>query len=241
MPENKLRIEILYPEICNLFGDTGNIRYLERCLPDAEFIYTAFNDEPAFVQGGADMIYMASTTERTQEKIIGKLMPYRQQLKDAIESDKVMLFTGNSMEILFNYIENDDGSRIEGLGIFDFYAKRYMFNRYNSMILAKYKDIDIVGFRTQFTMTFGDNSDCYFAAVERGDGINKESKLEGIHVHNFFGTNIVGPLLVLNPYFTADLLKTLGIENPELAFSEEIYTAYKNRLAEFKDPGVKLH
>ena len=31
------RIEVLFPEFCSLFADSSNVRYLERCLPDAEF------------------------------------------------------------------------------------------------------------------------------------------------------------------------------------------------------------
>ena len=37
-----MKIEILFPEICNLFGDMGNMKYLKKCLPNAEFISTAF-------------------------------------------------------------------------------------------------------------------------------------------------------------------------------------------------------
>ena len=28
-----MRIEILFPEVCNLFGDMSNMRYLKKCLP----------------------------------------------------------------------------------------------------------------------------------------------------------------------------------------------------------------
>ena len=38
---NTCVIEALYPEVCNLFGDTGNLRYLKLCLPQATFIETA--------------------------------------------------------------------------------------------------------------------------------------------------------------------------------------------------------
>ena len=31
-----MKIEILFPEYCNLFGDYGNMMYLKACLPDAE-------------------------------------------------------------------------------------------------------------------------------------------------------------------------------------------------------------
>ena len=30
-----MKIEVLYPEICNLYGDLGNIRYLSEELPGA--------------------------------------------------------------------------------------------------------------------------------------------------------------------------------------------------------------
>ena len=40
------RIEVLFPEFCSLFADSSNIRYLEKCLPDAEFVFTSYMDEP---------------------------------------------------------------------------------------------------------------------------------------------------------------------------------------------------
>ena len=35
-----MTVEILYPELCNLYGDRGNMDYLKQCLP-AEFRETA--------------------------------------------------------------------------------------------------------------------------------------------------------------------------------------------------------
>ena len=34
-----MKIEILYPEFCNLNGDMGNMKYLEKCIPEAEIIH----------------------------------------------------------------------------------------------------------------------------------------------------------------------------------------------------------
>ena len=33
-----MKIEVLYYEVCCLYGDMSNIRYLKKCLPDAEYI-----------------------------------------------------------------------------------------------------------------------------------------------------------------------------------------------------------
>ena len=57
------RIEVLFPEFCSLFADSSNVRYLERCLPDAEFVYTSYMDEPLFVTEKPDLIYMGAMTE----------------------------------------------------------------------------------------------------------------------------------------------------------------------------------
>ena len=35
-----MKIEILYPELCNLNGDMGNIRYLKKCVPEIEILET---------------------------------------------------------------------------------------------------------------------------------------------------------------------------------------------------------
>ena len=51
-----LRIEVLFPEVCNLYGDLGNIQYLRACLPDAEFIETALTQKPEFAGTDVDLI-----------------------------------------------------------------------------------------------------------------------------------------------------------------------------------------
>ena len=75
-----MKIEILFPEYCNLFGDYGNMMYLKACLPDAEFIETSMNSEPLFVTEKPNLIYMGPMTERVQEKVIRKLMPYKERI-----------------------------------------------------------------------------------------------------------------------------------------------------------------
>lgn len=231
-----MKVEILFSELCNIYGDYGNVMYLQKCLPEAEFINTSINEEPRFISEEIDLIYMGAMTEKNQEKIIKRLLPYKNIIKDKIENNVPFLFTGNSFEILGKYIENDDGSEIEALGIIDLYAKREMFNRYNSLILAKFEDIELVGFKDQFSMQYGDNTSNYFAEVIRGDGINRNSKLEGVKINNFIGTTILGPLLVLNPLFTKYFINNiLKIELEELPFEEAIMASYDKRLGEFKD------
>ena len=235
-----MKIEVLYPEFCNLNGDMGNVKYLKKCLPEAKFIETSINEQPAFcTQDDISLIYMGALSERSQEIVIKKLMPYKQRIEELIDKGQVFLFTGNSLEVLGEYIINEDKSKIEALGIFNVHAKRDMLHRHNSFFLGKYEDIELLGFKSQFTMLYGDNSNEYFATVEMGIGINKESKLEGIKKNNFIGTYIIGPVLILNPEFTLKLLSLMGVKEPKLAFEKEMIEAYKIRYKKFKELAVK--
>lgn len=231
-----MKVEVLYPELANLNGDLGNMRYLEKCLVDAEFIETEINNEPAFVsKDDISLIYMGTLSENGQEIVIQKLKPYKDRIVELIEKGQVFLLTGNSIEVFGEYIENEDGSKIEGLGIFPVHSKRDMMNRHNSLYLGKYNDIDILGFKSQFTMLYGDNEQTPLFTTDMGIGINKESRLEGIHKNNFFATYLIGPFLILNPLFTSQLMKLMKVEEPKLAFEEDILAAYDTRLKKFKE------
>lgn len=230
-----MKIEMLFPEVSNLYGDTSNIKYLKKCIPDAEIIKTEINSKPAFVTQDVNMIYMGPMPEDIQEMVIKELKPYKDRIKELIKNNVVFLVTGNALEVFGKYIENEDGSKIEGLSIFNIYAKRDMMNRHNSIFVGNYEDIEIVGYKSQFTMAYGDNEKNYFSKVEVGIGLNKESKLEGIKENNFIGTYIIGPILILNPLFAKKLLSMLGIEKADVAFEEETMDAYNQRLLEFKE------
>lgn len=233
--EENLKIEILFPEFCNLYGDISNMKYLKKCMPKANFIETAFDEEPTFIKEKVNFIYLGPMTEKMQEKVIKKLMPYKERIIELIEEDVIFLITGNAIEVFGKYIENEDGSKIEALDIFDIYAKRDMLHRHNSTFIGKWEDIEIVGFKSQFTFSYGDNKENCFAEVEKGVGLNKEVNLEGIQKNNFIATYLIGPILILNPYFTKKLIQKMEIEEPNLAFEEDVIAAYKQRLEEFKN------
>ena len=44
-----MRAEILFPEVCNLYGDLANIRYLKACCPELEVIETDLKSRPRFL------------------------------------------------------------------------------------------------------------------------------------------------------------------------------------------------
>ena len=230
-----MTIELLYPEVANLFGDLANAKLLKAAIHGAEMVETGLKTRPRFADGAVDMILLGSMTERSQELAAAALMPLRDRLSELIEGGTVFLVTGNAMEIFGSHIENEDGSKIEMLNLFDFHAKRRMMNRFNSLYLGKCGDIEVVGFKSQFSHAFGEGFDPLFETV-RGVGINPGVMSEGVRKNNFMATYVLGPLLVLNPDFAKYIFTLLGADDAVLPFEDAAYDAYNLRLAEFKDP-----
>ncbi len=240
-----MKIEILFPEICNLYAELQNIEYLKRSDPSIEIIHTDLKSRPAFLDGGIKLVYIGTTTEKGQELVIEALKPYRDEILSAIENGQYMLMTGNASEMFGSVIKCDDGPDIEGLKILPTYAVRDMMHRYNSLWIGQYGDKDkkdVVGFKSQFTQCFFDEGAGYndefkpLFITERGDGLHPGIKEEGFRWHNLFMTYLIGPLFIVNPLFTEEFLKIIGAECTEPAYKEASMRSFLKRCKEFREP-----
>ncbi len=225
-----MTVEFLYPELCNLYGDRGNMDYLRRCLT-ADYHETRMGDEPWFVQHEVDLIYLCSMTERGQERIIEALTPYRERLAELMAAGKHFLLTGNAMEV-FGQTIRDGEKTIPGLGLLDLTARRILPGRANSLFLGGFGETKIVGYTSRFSHI--ESSLPPLFTVEKGLGRSEGAATEGIRSGGVLGTYLLGPLLVLNPDFTRWLLDDLGASDAPLAFEGEVRQAYKVRLEQFR-------
>lgn len=238
-----MKIEVLFPEICNLYGDLGNIRYLKETSKKIKVIETNITDEPYFVKNKPDLIYLGTMTENSQELVIKVLKKYKRRIKELIKEGVHFLITGNGLEIFGKEIINEDGSKIKCLGLYDTVAKRDMMNRFNSLYVGEYEDLKIVGFKSQFTHSYGENEKNYFMKTIKSCGLNPKTNKEGIKINNFYATYVIGPILILNPLFTKYLLDSIGLKKYNLPFEEEAIDAYKLRLKQYMEPtrGIYYH
>ena len=231
-------IEILFNEVCSLFGDSQNAAYLKATLPEAEFIYTPLTETPYFVDNTPDMIYLGAMTENTQRRVLNKLMPLKARIEELVDAGVPFLATGNAADIFCRSIDYvTEEIKVDGLGIFDMEVKTNLFDRYNGKTLGEFEGMKIVGFRSQFSFIYGDNSKNYFLKCIRGDGINRESKLEGMRKNNLICTQVIGPILPLNPEFCEYFIGLTGTK-AVAAFRENAMAAYEQRLKEYTDPKV---
>ena len=229
-------VEILFQEVCGLYGDSQNPTYLQATLPDAQFIFTKLTDTPYFAENKPDLIYIGCMSESTQRKVIEKLMPLKARIAQLVDEGIPFLATGNAGEIFakeINYVTEE--LTVPGLGFFNLTVKTDLFSRYNAMVLGELEDMKIVGFRSQFSFLYGNNEDFYFLKCLRGAGINKESNLEGMRKKNLICTQLIGPILPLNPLFCEYLIGLTGTK-AKAAYYDAAMDAYNQRLKEFLDP-----
>lgn len=230
----KIVIEILYPEFNNLFGDRGNAEYLkarlERADYEAEIIETNLFSEPNFVNGQTDILLIGPCTEKSQLTELQELKKYSDAIKNRIECGGVTLATGNAFELFGEYIENPNGEKTECLGFFPYYAKQFSRLRFNDNAVGEFDGMKITGFKNLLSHSYGENP-YPFLKMQKGIGMNKETKDEGVHKNNFFATYHTGPLLPLNPDFTTYLIKLCdeGFDGETLTFEK---TAYDMRIRE---------
>jgi len=233
-----MKIEYLYPELGNLFGDSGNFRYLRLCLPQAQAVMTHLGDKPAFLKGDAALTYCGSMTEDGQSLAIRALSAYGPDIRKAIDTGARMLFTGNAME-LFGTAITDGDRTVAGLGLMPLTAQRHLDSRTNGFFLGPTADgIMLTAFTSRGSDITADDM-APFATSQRGYGRHPGDSREGVVDHNFIGTNLLGPLLALNPDFTAGLLKAMGSDAAP-AFLDQARQAYALRLNEFSNPKVAI-
>ena len=235
-----MKLEYLYPEIGNLFGDSANFRYLRACLPEAEIVETPLGAEPCFVKDAdVSFLYLGPMTERAQLLALEALRPHAGALKARLEAGMHGLFTGNAMELLGKTIAAGE-STVNGLGLVELEAAQDIAHRYNGFFLGEADGVTITAFNSRFSNAKPGAGVTPFAQVKRGQGLNAACAFEGYRIRNFIGTYLLGPLLVLNPLLTEKLLASLGFPGRRPVFYDEAMEAYRLRLQEFEDKRRKL-
>lgn len=207
-----MRIIHLFADLCNLYGDYGNVCALKRSLENkgqnVEIEYQSIDDE--IDVSGADFVFIGSATERNQKVALEYLQSYKDNIKTALDNGTVILATGNSFEIFGQSVTDCDGIKHEGLSFFPYETvegkERIVTESLCTTLLC---GGDIIGFVNKASLTTGATSPLF--DVKQGSGNSKDDNKEGVHYGNFYGTHLIGPVLIRNPqlceYFADMLIK----------------------------------
>ncbi len=224
------KIDILFPKICSLYGEVGSIKYFEKFFKGHELRFSSFDEEPFFVKEDVDFIYLGAMSEKWQIKIIEKLMPYKNRLKELIEKDCFFLTVACGYELFGKYIQDEKGNKIDALGIFDYYAVQDFSARYNQKMLLEFNGERIVGVKSQFSHVYGVSEKNCWMKAKIGKGNNPETMLDGFKYKNFHGTQVIGPILLCNTYLVDYIADKLGFDKNNIPLKSLIDEAYQARL-----------
>ena len=206
----KIHIAHLYYDLLNLYGENGNIKALKNALEKNNDVYIHFltiGDD--FNINDYDFIYIGMGTEENMHIALKDFIKYKDDLKKYIEDDKIILATGNSFEMFGKFINYKD-KHIKTLSIFNYYTedtnKRVVGEK---KLNCPFTSKPIIGFENRGSTTKG----------------NLNFLENGYTYKNFYGTYIIGPILVRNPellrYFIYKL--TNKYEKIDLKLEEEAY------------------
>ena len=230
-----MKAEIIFPDMINLYGEQGNARLLRQILND-DCRFTLFTERPWFADEDVDLIYIGPTSEPKQITILDQLRPYRSRLQELIEQGCTVLCVGNGGDYFGTHIAGIAPNPVERLGIFSYHTLVDYQHRHNSFYLGTDANhLEFVGFKSQFGLVHDIPESQTWLHTLRGFGNTAEMAGEGFRHLNFYLTNLIGPFLVMNPHFTAQILREHDVEMDRNLF-DQMVKAYDQRVLEFKDP-----
>ena len=197
------KIAHLYYDLMNLYGESGNILALKKHLENQNLKVTitnlSLNDKIDF--NNYDFYYIGSGNDEAYNLTLTHLKQYQQDIKKAIDNNKFFLATGNSL-CLFG-----------DLNILDFKPEKCEFRIVGEQTF-QYQNLkeEIIGFQNRdYILKFVKEKHLF--EVKKGTGYVPKAITEGIKKNNFYGTFLLGPLLIRNPYFNEYLVQEIMTQN----------------------------
>lgn len=229
----EIKILHLFPRLLSLYGEYGNVAMLERTIKAAGHPITVESYENGELTiSGYDLIYVGAGTEDNLLEAIRRLMPYKENIAASITGNQLWLATGNAMT-LFGASVTMHENVTEALGSFDYTTNIYDSKRYLGDVLSKECfGSEFVGFINTSCVYEGITAPLLELKLGNQLGNDKHSSDDGIHKNNFYGTQLIGPVLVKNPHFLNHICQLVTGEAVSLPADSYAKKAYQVALDE---------
>lgn len=213
----ELNICHLYPDLLNLYGDRGNVMAIKKRCEwrniEVNISNVSLNDK--FDASQYDIVFLGGGQDYEQEIIINDFINQKgNEIKNAIQNNKVFLAICGGYQILGDYYKTWDGKELKLLGAIDIYTiggkKRligdFVFNC--DFLINDDFDGNIIGFENHSGKTYLGSKVKPLGKILKGKGNNGKDKTEGAVYKNVFCTYSHGSLLPKNQTFTDYLIFT---------------------------------
>mgnify|MGYP000816640307 FL=1 len=121
----KLKILHMYPNMLDLYGDSGNVEVLSyRCKMrgiELEVSKHLIGDkETDFTQ--YDIIYLGGGADFEQQILADDLVSCKDSIMEAYKSGTFFLMICGGYQLMGQYYKDSNGEKVPGLGLFDYYT-----------------------------------------------------------------------------------------------------------------------
>jgi CobQ-like glutamine amidotransferase family enzyme len=226
VPDARLRVLALYPELMNIYADRGNLLMLERrcAWRGLGFELSGATLGDPLDPGAADLIYIGGGQDRDQRLCALDLAEgKREALHEAVAGGAVVLAVCGGYQLLGrSYVLGEEV--LPGAGLVDLETVREDGPRLIGNVAIEVDLGDgprvLAGFENHGGRTRLGAGEAALGRVLAGHGNNGRDGHEGVRRGNVIGTYLHGPLLPKNAWF-ADWLIAAGTGAPVLAPLED--------------------
>ncbi len=208
----ELKILWMYHDLMDLYGDKGNIetlRYRASKRGINVVVDTCTLQEKRNIED-YDIFFLGGGADKEQTLIYKDLLARKESILKAKESGTAFLLICGGYQLFGQYYLDQDGQKIDGLGIYDYYTESSDRDHRcigNIVVEANIHDkkVTVVGFENHGGRTYHNYETLGNVVV--GYGNNDDDKKEGLLYNNLIGTYLHGPILPKNPNVTDYLIK----------------------------------
>ena len=226
----EIKILHLLPKLLSLYGEYGNVAVFANELRKAGFTVTVDSWENGQLDlGNYNFVYIGSGTEDNLLEANRRLAPYADIIEASI-SGTTWLATGNAMTLFGATITRGEET-VNALNLFPYAATIHNDKRYLGDVLTQ---DDIIGFVNTSTVYEGITTPLFKLLLNPKLGNNKTDATDGIHEEKFYGTQLIGPILVKNPHFLMKIASEVTGKPVILSHTSPLRKAYDISLDELK-------
>lgn len=201
MHERQLCVAHLFPELLNLYGDSGNILVLRRRMEwhgiRCDVREVNMGERPSFAN--ADIVFIGGGSDREQRIVCDALLAEREELAAYVADGGVLVAVCGGYQLLgHSYLMGDE--EVQGLSLVDLYTDRGSPRLIgNVAVKSRICEQPIVGFENHGGRTHLGAGVEPLGEVLSGYGNDGVSGQEGCIQDHIIGTYVHGPLLPKNP------------------------------------------
>ncbi len=207
-----LKILWMYNDLMDLYGDKGNIQVLKTRAEKrniAVTVKTCTLEEEVDIND-YDLLFLGGGADYEQNLIFEDLLKRKESIQNALANKTAFLLICGGYQLFGQYYLDQDGNKIEGLNLFDYYTESTDRDHRCIGNIAVESTIDgetfrIVGFENHGGQT--KNVSTPLGKVLTGHGNTYDGGYEGFINNQVIATYMHGPLLPKNPKVADILLK----------------------------------